>query len=208
MPGHFVDRDGELHEIEQTLLSAKGQTRKIHILYGMGGIGKTQLAIAYARKHQKTYSAIVWVNGDSRDTVLQSLAAFSRHAGIAGVSDPQATVAHRAPDVEAEAKAVLRWLALDGNRRWLIILDNVDRDATGEKGDAQAYDIMSFLPPADHGSILITSRLLSLRELGNRTEMGRLSLEQALELLSDRSGLRPSSAGIVIFLSRLSKNPN
>ena len=192
--GHFVDRDGEMQEMEQSLLSTKAQyRRKIHILHGMGGIGKTQLAIAYARKHHKTYSAIVWVNGDSRDTVLQSLATFSRYAGIGGVSDSKAKVAQQAPDMEAEGAAVLRWLALELNQRWLIILDNVDRDVTADKGDSQAFDVGSFLPTADHGSILITSRLPSLAEIGASTEVGRLSSEQALELLSDCSGLQSLS---------------
>ena len=196
MTRNFVDRDREMQEIEQSLLPTNARhERKIHILHGMGGIGKTQLAIAYARKHQKTYSAIVWVNGDSRDTVLQSLAVFSQHAGIGGVPDPKVTVAQRAPDMEAEAKAVLQWLALEGNQRWLMIFDNVDRDVMADDGDAHAYDVTSFLPLADYGSILITSRLSSLGELGKPTEVGRLSLEQALELLSDCSGLQASSAG-------------
>jgi len=171
--------------------------RQIHILHGMGGIGKTQLAVAHARKHQQTYSAIVWVNGDSRDTVIQSLAAFSRHAGIGGVPDPKATIVQQAPDMEAEAEAVLPWLALEQNQRWLMILDNVDRDVTADKGDAQAYDVSSFLPPADHGYILITSRLSALREIGASTEVRRLSPKQALELLSDYSGLQSSSVSIM-----------
>lgn len=198
MTGYFVDRDREMREIEQNLLPTKTQRgRKIHILHGMGGIGKTQLAIAYARKHQKTCSAIVWVNGDSRDTVLQSLAAFSKHAGIRGVSDPKTTIVQQAPDMKAEAEAVLRWLALERNQRWLMILDNVDRDVIAEEGNAQAYDVTAFLPPADHGSILVTSRLPSLAEIGTSTEVGRLGSEQALELLSKCSGLQSSSVGTV-----------
>ena len=139
---------------------------------------------------------------------MQSLAAFSRHAGIGGVPDPKAKVAQQAPDIEAEVEVVLRWLALERNQRWLMILDNVDRDVTADEGDTQAYDVTSFLTPADHGSILITSRLSALGEIGASTEVGRLSSEQALKLLSDRSGLRPSSAGIVnVLLSKVSKEP-
>lgn len=198
MTGHFVDRDREMQEMEQNLVPDKApRGRKIHILHGMGGIGKTQLAIAHARKHQKTYSAIVWVNGDSTDTVLQSLAAFSRHVGIRGVPDPRV---QQAPDMEAEAEAVLRWLALERNQRWLIILDNVDRNVIAGEENTQAYDVMSFMPPADHGSILVTSRLPALGEIGASTEVGRLSSEQALELLSDRSGLQPLSTGMLQVL--------
>ncbi|KAL9023002.1 MAG: hypothetical protein Q9196_007435, partial [Gyalolechia fulgens] len=85
--GHFVARDAEMEKMEESLLPTKApEGRKTYILHGLGGIGKTQLAIAYARKHQHTYSAIVLVNGNGKDTVVQSLVAFGRRAGVAGVS--------------------------------------------------------------------------------------------------------------------------
>lgn len=183
--------------MEDNLLPKTGRDRrKIYIIYGLGGIGKTQLAIAYARKHQKTYSAILWLNGNSNDTLLQSLATFGRYAGISDLPKSPTSTTPQARDVEAEAKAVLRWLALEGNRRWLIVIDNVDREYGPNIDDAQAYDVLSFLPPADHGYVLITSRLLSLGEVGKSTEILRLDLEQALELLSDRSGLPRSTEGM------------
>lgn len=195
--GYFVDRDAEIGEIEEHLLATKAQNgRKIHIFHGLGGIGKTQLAIAYARKHQHTYSAIVWVNGYSRDTVLQSLAAFGRHAGVSGVSDSTASTTQQAPDIEAEADAVVRWLALEENRHWLMICDNVDRDVQSDQY-IQAYNVMSFVPTADHGSVLITTRLPSLGELGTSTKITKLKPDQALELLSNRSGLQPSRSGTI-----------
>lgn len=183
--------------MEEHLLATKAQNgRKIHIFHGLGGIGKTQLAIAYARKHQHTYTAIVWVNGYSRDTVLQSLAAFGRHSGISEASDSTANTTQQAPDTEVEADAVLRWLALEKNRRWLMIFDNVDRDIQSDE-DMQAYNVTSFVPPADHGSVLITTRLPSLGEIGKSTEITGLNPNQALELLSNRSGLHPSSSGTI-----------
>ena len=153
--------------MERNLLPTSAQTRrKMHILHGLGGIGKTQLAIAYARKHQNTHSAITWVNDSSRDTVLQSLTRFGRCAGVDGVLESTAAnIAQQAPDTEAEAAAVLKWLALERNRGWLMIFDNVDRDVSLKEEDDQAYDVRSFLPAADHGSVLITTRLPSLGEL-------------------------------------------
>lgn len=57
--------------------------------------------------------------------------------------------------------------------------------------DPQAYDLSSFFLPADHGSLLINTRIPSLTEVGtSTTELGRLDLEQALELLCSRSGLK------------------
>lgn len=58
--------------------------------------------------------------------------------------------------------------------QWPVVFDNVDRDYYAEVGDSQAYDIKSFLPAADHGSILITTRLAHLGELGNATKISRV----------------------------------
>ena len=199
--GHFVPRDLEMEAIERHLLPTQAQAgRKIHILYGMGGIGKTQLAIAHARKHQHTYSAILQVNGNSRDTVLQSLSAFGRHAGVEGVSESAAYAAKQAPNIEADVAAILRWLALEGNHRWLIIVDNVDRDVRSGEKDTQAFEVKSFLPLADHGSVLITTCLPSLRGIGQSTEVKSLKLDQAQELLSYHSNLHPSSHGRISVL--------
>ncbi|KAL8942220.1 MAG: hypothetical protein Q9211_001487, partial [Gyalolechia sp. 1 TL-2023] len=193
--GHFVARDTEMENMEESLLPTKAPDgRTIYVLHGLGGIGKTQLALAYARKHQHTYSAIVLVNGNSRDTAVQSLVAFSRRAGVAGVSQSTTGTAQQAPDMNAEADAVIRWLGLEKNRRWLMVFDNVDRDVQNDD-DGQAYSVTSFLPAADHGSILITTRLPSLGEMGKSTEVTSLGLDQALELLSNRSGLHRSSSG-------------
>ncbi|KAL8827649.1 MAG: hypothetical protein Q9191_003062 [Dirinaria sp. TL-2023a] len=200
--GHFVDRDPEMEAIERHLLPKKTQIgRKIYILYGLGGIGKTQLAIAHARKHQHAYSAILWVNGNSRDTVLQSLSAFGRRAGVDGVLESTAHAAQQPLDMEVEAAAVLRWLALEGNHRWLMIFDNVDRDVQSSEEDTQAFKFTSFLPPADHGSVLITTRLHSLRGMGQSTEVGIFKLDQAQELLSYHSGLHSSSHGKISITS-------
>ncbi|KAL9019552.1 MAG: hypothetical protein Q9185_003172 [Variospora sp. 1 TL-2023] len=205
--GHFVARDAEMEKMEEHLLPTKApDERKICILHGLGGIGKTQLTIAYARKHQRTYTAIVFVNGKSRDTVVQSLAAFGRRAGVVGVSQSTTGTAQQAPDVNAEADAVLRWLGLGKNSRWLMIFDNVDRDVQNDE-DGQAYDVKSFLPAADHGSFLITTRLPSLGELGKSIEVTRLGHDQALELLSNRSGLHGSLSDMNKLVERLGNLP-
>lgn len=76
-----------------------------------------------------------------------------------------------------------------------MVFDNIDRDVQSDKEDTQAYSFTSFLPAADHSSLLIITRLPSLGEIGESTEVTRLRLDQALEPLSDRSGLHPSSSG-------------
>jgi hypothetical protein len=86
-------------------------------LHGLGGVGKTQLAIEYAWKHLGGYEAVLWVRADSPQTLDASL------AGIAGVLGlPESSVKEQ--DVQTDA--VLRWLK--GHERWLLIADNADTD--------------------------------------------------------------------------------
>lgn len=185
-----------MQQIEHSLLPSGSQGgRKVHVLHGLGGIGKTQLAIAYARKHQEVYSAILWINGSSKDTLLQSLAAFAIYARIDGIQQSTVDPTRHGQEIAEKADAVLRWLALERNRQWLLLFDNVDRDYRAEAKDSLSYDIESFLPGADHGSILITTRLPHLGEFGNATKVSRVDSEQALRILTNNSPLPQSTPG-------------
>jgi AAA+ ATPase superfamily predicted ATPase len=73
---HFVAREAELREIYKAL-SGDGSRHTV-VLYGLGGIGKTQLAIVYAKRHKDNYSAIFWLNIKDEDSLRQSFAAMIR----------------------------------------------------------------------------------------------------------------------------------
>lgn len=86
-------------------------------------MGKTQLAIRFARDHRDDFTAIFWLSGKDRNALLQSLGfALNRLSGQGW--DSEAT---NDREVEQRAGHMLRWLALDGNSRWLIIFDNIDQ---------------------------------------------------------------------------------
>ena len=200
IPSHFVTRNAEIKEIECSLLPTHGHSgRRLHVLYGLGGIGKTQLALAYARAHQLTYSAVLWLNGDNKETLLQSFASFAKVAKIKGQSAMAAINTSYIPDKEADTQAVIRWLTLENNKNWLMIFDNVDREYQEQMYDPQAYKISCFLPPTDHGSVLITTRLSSLGETGKSTKIPVMTPWQAMELLSNRSGIPQSMKGVVNY---------
>ncbi|KAH8197363.1 hypothetical protein TruAng_008456 [Truncatella angustata] len=57
---HFVARESEIAEIRKAL-SSDG-SRRVVVLHGLGGIGKTQLAVAYIKRYRDEYSAIFWFN--------------------------------------------------------------------------------------------------------------------------------------------------
>jgi hypothetical protein len=66
----FVARQTELTEMYRLLHGHK--TRSAVVLHGLGGIGKTQLAIEYVRRHKEKYTAIFWLNANDEDSLRLS----------------------------------------------------------------------------------------------------------------------------------------
>ncbi|KAL5375449.1 hypothetical protein PMIN06_012243 [Paraphaeosphaeria minitans] len=91
----------------------------------------------------------------------------------------------------------LRWLSLPTNQHWLIIFDNVDRDYH-DKDDVQAFSVKTYFPSRDYGSILITSRLASLRRLGSGLKVETVETEQARAILESNAGRIFDDADIVL----------
>ncbi|KAJ5625973.1 protein kinase subdomain-containing protein [Penicillium lagena] len=195
---NFLGRQDELDKLWQYLQPTSSQSRKVAVLHGLGGIGKTQLAIRFARDHKQDFTAIFWLSGKDRGTLLRSLSSvFARLPG----QSPN-TEAVNDEEVEQRARHVLRWLALEGNSRWLIIFDNIDQYSPVKSATGDAYDIEKYFPTADHGSILVTSRLQRLTELGKSFQINRLNPKDAIQLLLQSSSLLAKSTA-----GELASNP-
>jgi hypothetical protein len=195
---NFLGRQGELDELWQYLRPTDSRSRKVAILHGLGGMGKTQLAVRFARDHKHDFTAIFWLSGKDRGTLLQSLSSILPRLP----EQSHANEAMNDEEVEQRARDVLKWLAIKGNSRWLIIFDNIDQyyPFNGPMGDA--YDIAEFFPGADQGSILITSRLQGLTELGKSFPIHRLDLKDAIQLL-----LKSSRLSVKNTVTDLESNP-
>ena len=154
------------------------------MLHGLGGIGKTQLCVEYARRNQHRYSAILWLNGSSDDSLKRSIAEFAASLSRSGRND----IKQKGSNSDGIVQEVLSWLSLPHNRNWLLIFDNVDRDHLTKPKDPQAYDVARYFPWADHGSILITSRLETLRKYGTPRRVLGVNEEQARLIIENELG--------------------
>lgn len=184
----FFGRSQELEQMQHLLPSLEPVRRKVTVLCGLGGIGKTQLAIEFARLYKDQFTAILWLDRRERETLIQSLAAVAKR--LAGTHLPNHPLEDTVDiqEVKRRADEVLKWLALKGNDRWLLIFDNVDKEVTNDGGNNGAYMVDSFFPVADHGSIIITTRLHLLQDLGDPILLGKMDDDNAFELLAESSG--------------------
>ena len=186
----FVDRKPEMTKIEYALVPHHSRPigRQVFVLHGMGGIGKTAIASAFARRNQKKFSSIFWVNGDTHETFRSDFSAIASRIPQAQlpdyVRDPGLTYDD---GTEARIKAVKSWLNEIDNDKWLLVFDNIDRDFESGVPDPEAFDVTKYFPSADHGSILITTRLQGLQNLGSHCPVGRVSNDQGQHMISLRT---------------------
>jgi tetratricopeptide (TPR) repeat protein len=167
----FKGRDNFLSKIHDTLGRAElhGFERSATIsapatavaIYGLGGSGKTRVAIEYALHYADEYTALLFVRADSRAGLQQNLAALS---GDTALDLPQKDE----PKIEAQMAAVLQWL--QQHAAWLMIFDNADT----EEAAHEVQDRLGELTLS--GQVLVTSRLANWP-----SAIGSVSLESLTE---------------------------
>jgi hypothetical protein len=182
---HFVGRSEELDAIHREL--KHDGSRKTAVVHGLGGMGKTQLALAYAQRHKEEYSAVFWVNSKDVDTLKQGYAAAARRIYRDHPSLVHLKAVVEGSDPDEAAEGVKRWLSSAGNNGWLVIYDNYDTPKLPGHNEPGTFDIRPFLPEADHGAVLITTRSSQL-QLGRPVAVKKLrNIEHSLEILSQTS---------------------
>jgi len=159
---HFVGRKEELIKIKDTF-QGDGSQRTVVLLHGLGGIGKTQLAVTFVKEQKNTYSAIFWLNSKNEDTLKQSFAVVAKRLHDEYPSSALLRTAVKSQDIDQTVIVVKQWLSAKRNHRWMLVFDNIDNPKLPNTKDPQAYDIRSYFPGMHHGSILITTRSSGLR---------------------------------------------
>jgi hypothetical protein len=206
----FIERPNEMKDIEQGLLPKKQvQRKKVFVLHGLGGIGKTQLAVEFMRKHREKFSSVFWLDGSSRDRLKQSIAGCAGRVAQGQITEASRTYSTgKSGDVDTVVREMLSWFAKSDNTNWLIVFDNVDREyqPSNPSSDPDAYDIREFFSGADHGSILITSRLPKLGQLGESKQVQKVDSVQAQALLKSWSRESYGKSKLPQFMSGLTLN--
>lgn len=146
-------------------------------LQGLGGVGKTAIAIEYAYRHRGDYDLVWWIPSDQLPLVRASLAALAVRLGLE---------AAMTTGIDAATQAVLDALRRgDPYSRWLLIFDNAD----------QPEEVMDLIPRGP-GDVLITSRNHRWQSVIDTVSMDVFRREESKEFLIKRvpKGLSDSDA--------------
>jgi ATP/maltotriose-dependent transcriptional regulator MalT len=182
---HFVARQEELNAMHKAL--SEGSGRRAVTLHGLGGIGKTQMAIAYAKAHRGDYSAVFWLNIKDEDSVKQSYSRIARRILQEHPSASRLSAITDDSKLDEIVAAVKRWLEHAKNTQWLMVFDNYDNPKVPGNANPGVVDIRQFLPEAHHGSVIVTTRSSKV-SIGHRMKVGKLEdVRDSLQILSDGS---------------------
>ncbi|MEV6960757.1 FxSxx-COOH system tetratricopeptide repeat protein [Streptomyces sp. NPDC051207] len=160
---HFTGRDATLRELRRRLTSA-GEAA-IQVVHGMGGVGKTQLAVEYAYRHLSKYRFVAFVDAEDPDLLASQFMPLARELGLVGVDSEQLV-----PGVYGE---------LRDHRPWLIIFDNGEKPGT----------LVHALPSGDvarNGHVIVTTRVSGWSGRGDVLDLGVFGRQESVDLLVRR----------------------
>lgn len=164
---NFTGRDELLAQLQASLRSGQATALTQQAIHGLGGVGKTQLAVEYAYRHTADYDVVWWIRSEQTATLAADYAALAQKLNLPEKDAPEQAVV---------VEAVRRWL--NHNGRWLLIFDNVN----------EPKDLDLYRPQGSGGQILITSRYRSWRGTVQPLEVEELDRAESIKFLLKRTG--------------------
>lgn len=176
---YFTGRDEVLEQLMQLLAPGdscqdtvlrQAALTQMRALTGLGGIGKTQIAVEYAYRArvQGRYRHVFWITAASEEAIL---------AGFTALADQLPAFAARGEtDQRQLVRAIIEWLE-QCEEPWLLILDNADDLSL----------LPSYLPKRGNGSVLLTTRASAVGSLAASIEVETMGVMEGTQLLLSRA---------------------
>ncbi len=174
---YFTGREDLLAELRRRIATEEITALLPHALQGMGGVGKTQLAIEYAYRYRSDYDVVWWISADQDALARSALAALAPRLGLTGV-----TLGRIEDAVAAVLDALRRGEPFE---RWLLIFDNADQP-----------EAIRDLMPHGPGHVLVTSRNHRWTDVADTVEVNVFPRAESLAFLDRRvPSITASDAG-------------
>ncbi|OAA43581.1 nb-arc [Cordyceps fumosorosea ARSEF 2679] len=151
---HFCERDEEIVRIWTHLTQPRtgdASFQRACLLQGLGGVGKTSIALEYAYRHRDNYDFVLWLPAETDLAVSNAAATISRKLKLGPRSE-----AEKEPRLEVERFRA--WLETLG-KQWLLVLDNVENLSA----------VSAVWPRVDQGHLLLTSQRSDLAQVCSST---------------------------------------
>lgn len=198
--GGFVGRVEELQLLYKKTATSRTRTS----LHGLGGSGKTQLALEFAHKYRSSFTSIFWINAQTRTSFLDSYKTIaqqllehyallpdadvpakrqaSQYLGLKDLVNHDGDLLSSQDSPALVFKAVCDWLGRVGNDQWLLILDNADDERVLEE-----FSHRSLSSPGS-GHCIVTSR--NQIRMDQHLELRSLPEEDSIRLLVTSSNAK------------------
>ncbi|HEY0755355.1 MAG TPA: helix-turn-helix transcriptional regulator [Ktedonobacteraceae bacterium] len=169
----FIGREHILLRMHEMLTEKRTPTLTQSLaISGLGGMGKTQIAIEYSYRYASDYAAVLWINAETVESITSSFAAIVE---LLDISEKVEQEQYRL------MTGIIRWL--NSHDRWLMIFDDVE----------EIDLVQQFLSTVRGGSLLFTSRRQTLGLTAHKLNVEKMPLEEGMRLLLHRSRLLDST---------------
>jgi hypothetical protein len=139
-------------------LNAPPNLASSYVIYGLGGVGKTQIAIEYSYQHRDEFDIIHWFRADDFETLLTSYVQLYNDASFRALTGLNLREETNLATISTRVKL---WFETCEGIRWLLVIDNADNLEKPSGGAAsheqQRVMIANLIPRGRSGCILVTS---------------------------------------------------
>jgi Tfp pilus assembly protein PilF len=182
---HFVGRQEELADLRKSLVAVE-PARRIQAICGLGGVGKTQLALEFCDLHEKDYRIVWWINADEPATLALGYAKLATRLGL---KIPEGT---SLDDIRHALRRVL-----NERNDWLLVFDNV----------AGADDVKNYFPQDRTGHVIVTSRNPNWESVARPFHLRPLKRVDSVQFLISRTGAKKSDSSVGMLAQALGDLP-